>query len=133
MRISCFSGHFKLYFLALTSSRLEPFIQMHCFEDHHRCNCKTGHYYIVDASQHCKKYFLLYFLLYQYLYISVESHDMRRNTLFEIFIFCPKLNFDFPRKLSIFLGEKLVKMMRFWTFKLLTTLISREKLLKNFG
>ena len=25
-------------------------------------------------------------------------------------------NFDFPRKLSIFLGEKLVKMLRFWTF-----------------
>ena len=28
------------------------------------------------------------------------------NFLFEIFIFCPKMNFDFPRKLSIFLGWK---------------------------
>ena len=39
------------------------------------------------------------------------------NTLFEIFIFVQKLNFDFPRKLSIFLGgEKLVKMLWFLTF-----------------
>ena len=28
------------------------------------------------------------------------------STLFEIFIFCPKFNFDFPTKLSIFLGWK---------------------------
>ena len=32
------------------SSRLEPFIQMHCFEDH-RCNCKTCHYYVVDCKE----------------------------------------------------------------------------------
>ena len=45
-----------------------------------------------------------------------------------------KFNFNFPRKLSIFLGEKLVKMLWFWTFYLLTTLISREKLSKkNLG
>ena len=37
-------------------------------------------------------------------------------TLFEILIFVQKFNFDFPRKLSIFLGEKLVKMLWFWTF-----------------
>ena len=30
--------------------------------------------------------------------------------------FVQKFNFDFPRKLSIFLGEKLVKMLRFWAF-----------------
>ena len=30
--------------------------------------------------------------------------------------FVKKFNFDFPRKLSIFLGEKLVKMLWFWTF-----------------
>ena len=29
--------------------------------------------------------------------------------------FVQKFNFDFPRKLSIFLGEKLVKMLWFWT------------------
>ena len=40
--------------------------------------------------------------------------------------FVQKFNFDIPRKLSIFLIEKLVKMLRFWTFWLLTTLISRE-------
>ena len=30
--------------------------------------------------------------------------------------FVQKFNFDFPRKLSIFWGEKLVKMLWFWTF-----------------
>ena len=30
--------------------------------------------------------------------------------------FVQKFNFDFPKKLSIFLGEKLVKMLWFWTF-----------------
>ena len=29
--------------------------------------------------------------------------------------FVQKFNFDFPRKLSISLGEKLVKMLGFWT------------------
>ena len=41
-------------------------------------------------------------------------------------------NFDFTRKIvKNNLGEKLVKMLRFWTFQLLTTLISREKLSKK--
>ena len=44
-----------------------------------------------------------------------------------------KINFDFLRKLSYFFGKKLVKMLWFWTFKLLTTLISREKLSIFFG
>ena len=30
--------------------------------------------------------------------------------------FVQKFNFDFPRKLSIFWGEKLAKMLRFWAF-----------------
>ena len=38
------------------------------------------------------------------------------TTLFEIFIFVQKFNFDFSRKLSIFWVEKLVKMLWFWTF-----------------
>ena len=47
--------------------------------------------------------------------------------------FVQKFNFVFPQKLLIFFGgEKLVKMLRFWTFYLLTTLISREKLPKKF-
>ena len=37
-------------------------------------------------------------------------------TLFEILFFVQKFNFDFPWKLSIFWGEKLVKMLWFWTF-----------------
>ena len=31
-------------------------------------------------------------------------------------IFVQKFDFDFPRKLSIFLGEKLVEMLWFWAF-----------------
>ena len=37
-------------------------------------------------------------------------------TLFEIFIFCPKIQLWFPEKIVDFLGEKLVKMLWFWTF-----------------
>ena len=51
------------------------------------------------------------------------------HTVQNLHFFVQKFNFDFPRKLSIFFGEKLVKM--FWTFYLLTTLISREKLSKK--
>ena len=40
--------------------------------------------------------------------------------------FVQKFNFDFPTKLSIFFGEKLVKMLWFWTFQLLTTSISLD-------
>ena len=35
-------------------------------------------------------------------------------TLFEIFLFCPKIQLRLPR--IIFLGEKLMKMLGFWTF-----------------
>ena len=51
------------------------------------------------------------------------------NTLFETFIFCPKIKLSFPEKIVDFLGGK---MWWFWTFWLLTTLISREKLSKKF-
>ena len=38
-------------------------------------------------------------------------------TLFEIFIFCPKIQLWFPKKIVDFLGgEKLVEMLWFWTF-----------------
>ena len=58
--------------------------------------------------------------LYRTLYFRYVSRVkmcqfLDKNTLFEIF-FVQKFNFDFPRKLSIFLGEKLVKMLWFWTF-----------------
>ena len=43
--------------------------------------------------------------------------------------FVKKFNFDCPRKIvELFL----VKMLRFWTFLAVTTLISREKLSKTF-
>ena len=38
-------------------------------------------------------------------------------TLFEIFIFCPKIQLLFPEKIvEFFWGEKLAKMLWFWTF-----------------
>ena len=37
-------------------------------------------------------------------------------TLFEIFIFCPKIQLWFPVKIVDFWVEKLVKMLWFWTF-----------------
>ena len=47
----------------------------------------------------------------------------------EVLDFLAVDNFDFTRKIAKKnLGEKLVKMLRFWTFQFLTTLISREKL-----
>ena len=47
--------------------------------------------------------------------------------------FVQKFNFDFSRKLLIFWGEKLAKMLWFLTYKLLTTLISRENCQKKIG
>ena len=39
------------------------------------------------------------------------------QTLLEIFIFCPKIQVQFPVQIvGVFLGEKLVKMLWFWTF-----------------
>ena len=45
-----------------------------------------------------------------------SRHEISSGTLFEIFIFCPKIQLWFPRKLSIFCLKKLVKMLWFWTF-----------------
>ena len=39
-----------------------------------------------------------------------------KYTLLQIFIFCPKIQLWFPVKIVDFLGEKLVKMLWFWTF-----------------
>ena len=44
-----------------------------------------------------------------------QSHT-ELNTLFQIFIFCPKIQLWFPEKFVDFLGEKLVKMLWFWTY-----------------
>ena len=45
---------------------------------------------------------------------KIEKFDV---TLFEIFIFCPKIQLWFPEKVVDFIGgEKLVKMLWFWTF-----------------
>ena len=55
-------------------------------------------------------------------YATVESQFCKdfwsagKITLFEIFIFFPKIHLSFPVKIVNFLGEKLVKMLWFWTF-----------------
>ena len=47
---------------------------------------------------------------------NVEINILYHCTLFEIFIFCPKIQLWFPVKIVDFLGEKVVKMLWFWTF-----------------
>ena len=45
------------------------------------------------------------------------AHDNLEHTVRNLRFLSKNFNFDFPRKLSIFfLGEKLVKMLWFWTF-----------------
>ena len=68
------------------------------------------------------------FLLSSSQIVSEFQFLMQRHTVRNLHHFIQKFNFDFPRKLLIFLGEKLVKMLWLSTVKLLTTLISREKL-----
>ena len=46
----------------------------------------------------------------------ITTQILEKITLFEIFIFCPKIQLWFPEKIVDFLGEKLVKMLWFWTF-----------------
>ena len=59
-------------------------------------------------------------------------HTIILNTLFEIFSFCPKISTLISREnCRFFGGKKLVKMLWFLTFKLLTTFISREKCREN--
>ena len=46
-----------------------------------------------------------------------EGERSSSSTLFEIFIFCPKIQLRFPEKIVDFWGgEKFVKMLWFWTF-----------------
>ena len=48
--------------------------------------------------------------------LKIEGLIYSMFTLFEIFIFCPKIQLWFSVKIVDFLGEKLVKMLWFWTF-----------------
>ena len=46
-----------------------------------------------------------------------QNSEVRDSHCSKSSLFVQKFNFDFPRKLSIFFwGEKLVKMLWFWTF-----------------
>ena len=91
--------------------------------------CSLGNINLkVSGITHCLK------MIWKVLtFITLRAIRALCFTLYEIFICVQKFIFDFPRKLSIFMGEKLAKMLWFWTFYLLTTLISREKLSKKFG
>ena len=64
---------------------------------------------------------LMIFWLQKYRVFKQSSHLTKLHltyyTLFEILIFCPKIQLWFPEKVvDFFLGEKLVKMLWFWTF-----------------
>ena len=49
--------------------------------------------------------------------LAISENNQHFYTLFEIFIFCPKIQIWFPEKIvDFFLGEKLVKVLWFWTF-----------------
>ena len=52
----------------------------------------------------------LNFYIQQQVIFLVKSHCSKSS------FFVQKFNFDFTRKLSIFWGEKLMKMLWFWTF-----------------
>ena len=47
---------------------------------------------------------------------SISKNLSTRTHCSKSSFFVQKFNFDFPRKLSTFWGEKLVKMFWFWTF-----------------
>ena len=51
-------------------------------------------------------------------FMSICPFTVAKSNKFEIFtLLCvQKFNFDFLKTLSIFFGEKLVKMLWFWTF-----------------
>ena len=49
-------------------------------------------------------------VLYKGINFPLFSHFLKSS------FFVQKFNFDFPKKLSNFWGEKLVKMLWFWTF-----------------
>ena len=52
----------------------------------------------------------LNFYIQQQVILLVKSHCSKSS------FFVQKLSFDFPRKLAVFGGEKLVKMLWFWTY-----------------
>ncbi len=54
--------------------------------------------------------------LFWLFFVMAKIMEVICYTLFEIFIFCPKIQLWFPVKIVDFLGEKLVKMLWFWTF-----------------
>ena len=90
-----------LFFNDVMSWKLEP--SLLCFSLLHSS-------YIVQQQIYKKKS----------TFLSVRTSKSRYIlciTLFEIFIFCPKIQLWFPEKIvDFFGGEKLVKMLWFWTF-----------------
>ena len=55
---------------------------------------------------------LIFKLGFAYCKVRLGTYQTVRN----LYFFVQKFNFDFPRKFSTFLGEKLAKMLRFWAF-----------------
>ena len=73
----------------------------------------THYYYDPNLTNNDKKLDQLEFTKVRYFFCP----DKIFFTLFEIFIFCPKIQLWFPEKIVDFLGgEKLAKMLWFWAF-----------------
>ena len=68
-------------------------------------------YNTLQWTQQRKKCFAFQFFFSARNFFPLMSTHCSKSSFF-----VQKFNFDFPRKLSIFLGEKLVKMLWFWTF-----------------
>ena len=93
--------------------------------------CKLSYYYYThlemiwppQKSVYLQSVHLNYGLFSPYKKTARESQWFKKSkkvvlrcTLFEILIFCPIIQLWFPKKFVDFLGEKLVKMLWFWTF-----------------
>ena len=93
---------------------------------HRKCNTELHNYYSTAS-----RFFFLHRCcnsnIFQRLFSRFAGYSLFRrflscfcccycNTLFEIFIFCPKIQLWFPEKIVDFWDEKLVKMLWFWTF-----------------
>ena len=71
---------------------------------------RSGSVFFLDYVQNEWKQFKKLTNLENFSLSKLENHTVPNLH------FCPKIQLDFTRKLSIFLGEKLVKMLWFWTF-----------------
>ena len=108
--------------VTLTNSQTDT----HCGKIQLFCSKINFHFHLQNSFPSRKIKFRIRGNLFQIYFFWQKKHTVRNLH------FLSK-NSTLISKLSIFWGKKLVKMLWFWTFQLLTTLISREKLSKKIG